>query len=162
MALTKKRRAFVEEYLIDRNATQAAIRAGYSERTAYSQGSRLLKNVEVLAYIEQRQDELTMSASEALYRLNQHAIGDMGQFIGLSEEELIKHPQSQLIKKYKMKRVTRTDQNGEVEVEDTIQLELYDSQSAIKEILKTRRLDSGQATENTQIILRTGMDLDEL
>lgn len=38
---------FVQEYLIDMNATQAAIRAGYSERTAYSQGQRLLKDAEV-------------------------------------------------------------------------------------------------------------------
>lgn len=45
--LKDKQARFVEEYLIDLNATQAAIRAGYSEATAYSQGQRLLKNVEV-------------------------------------------------------------------------------------------------------------------
>ena len=47
MALTAKQQRFVAEYLVDLNATQAAIRAGYSERTAYSQGQRLLKNVEI-------------------------------------------------------------------------------------------------------------------
>lgn len=45
--MTPKQEAFVREYLIDLNATQAAIRAGYSEATAYSQGQRMLKNVEV-------------------------------------------------------------------------------------------------------------------
>jgi phage terminase small subunit len=45
--LTDKQAAFVREYLVDLNATQAAIRAGYSERTAYSVGQRLLKNVEI-------------------------------------------------------------------------------------------------------------------
>jgi phage terminase small subunit len=45
--MTPKQTRFVEEYLVDLNATQAAIRAGYSERTAYSQGQRLLKNVEI-------------------------------------------------------------------------------------------------------------------
>lgn len=45
--MTPKQQLFVDEYLIDLNATQAAIRAGYSEDTAYSQGQRLLKNVEV-------------------------------------------------------------------------------------------------------------------
>ena len=45
--LTPKQAAFVAEYLVDLNATQAAIRAGYSERTAGSQGERLLKKVEV-------------------------------------------------------------------------------------------------------------------
>jgi len=45
--LTPKQRRFVEEYLIDLNATQAAIRAGYSEKTANEQGARLLANVSV-------------------------------------------------------------------------------------------------------------------
>lgn len=50
--LTPKQQRFVQEYLIDFNATQAAIRAGYSEKTAYSQGQRLLKNVEANAAIQ--------------------------------------------------------------------------------------------------------------
>ncbi|MBD3756380.1 MAG: terminase small subunit [Gammaproteobacteria bacterium] len=45
--MTPKQQRFVDEYLIDLNATQAAIRAGYSERTAEVQGSRLLSNVKV-------------------------------------------------------------------------------------------------------------------
>ena len=45
--LTPKQRAFAKEYLIDLNATQAAIRAGYSPRTASQQGERLLRKVEV-------------------------------------------------------------------------------------------------------------------
>lgn len=47
MALTPKQARFVQEYLVDLNATAAAKRAGYSERTAYSIGQRLLKNVEI-------------------------------------------------------------------------------------------------------------------
>lgn len=45
--LTEKQQRFVEEYLLDLNATQAAIRAGYSISTASEQGSRLLRNVKV-------------------------------------------------------------------------------------------------------------------
>ncbi len=52
-ALSNKRRRFVDEYIIDLNATQAAIRTGYSEKTAYSQGQRLLKNVEVAAVVSE-------------------------------------------------------------------------------------------------------------
>lgn len=48
-----KHEAFAHEYVKDRNATQAAIRAGYSEKTAYSQGNRLLKNAEVKELIDQ-------------------------------------------------------------------------------------------------------------
>lgn len=51
MTLTAKQERFVAEYLIDLNATQAAIRAGYSEKTADQQGSRLLANVKVAAAI---------------------------------------------------------------------------------------------------------------
>lgn len=49
--MNAKQEAFVREYLIDLNATQAAIRAGYSKRTAYSQGQRLLKHDEVQAAV---------------------------------------------------------------------------------------------------------------
>ena len=45
--LTPKQAEFVRQYLVDLNATQAAIRAGYSEKTANEQGSRLLANVSV-------------------------------------------------------------------------------------------------------------------
>lgn len=50
--LTEKQRQFVREYLIDLNATQAAIRTGYSAKTAKVQGSRLLTNVAVQAAIQ--------------------------------------------------------------------------------------------------------------
>lgn len=43
-ALTPKQQRFVEPFLLDLNATQAAIRAGYSERTANQQSPRLLEN----------------------------------------------------------------------------------------------------------------------
>ena len=49
---TTKQQRFVDEYLIDFNATQAAIRAGYSQDTAKQQGSRLLTNVDVRAAID--------------------------------------------------------------------------------------------------------------
>ena len=51
--LTAQQRSFVAEYLKDNNATQAAIRAGYSKKTAYSIGQRLLKKVEIAQAIAQ-------------------------------------------------------------------------------------------------------------
>ena len=57
MALSEMQQLFCDEYLIDLNATQAAIRAGYSEKTAYSQGQRLLKNVEIQKQIQKRKDD---------------------------------------------------------------------------------------------------------
>ena len=53
--MTPKQDRFVAEYLVDLNATQAALRAGYSPRTAPQQGSRLLKNAQVQAAIAAQQ-----------------------------------------------------------------------------------------------------------
>jgi len=57
MAMNEKKARFAKEYIIDLNATQAAIRAGYSEKTAYSQGQRLLKDVEIQALIQKEMDK---------------------------------------------------------------------------------------------------------
>jgi phage terminase small subunit len=71
--LTDKQRLFCDEYLIDLNATQAAIRAGYSPKTADQQASRLLTNVKVQEYINGRQtklaDKLELDAEWVLRRL---------------------------------------------------------------------------------------------
>ena len=55
--LTAKQKRFCDEYLIDLNATQAAIRAGYSEKTANEQGARLLAKVSVQKYIQERKQD---------------------------------------------------------------------------------------------------------
>ena len=57
-ALSTRRARFVAEYLVDLNATQAAIRAGYSPHTARQQGSRLLTDVDISRAIAQGQREL--------------------------------------------------------------------------------------------------------
>ncbi|KAG3043995.1 hypothetical protein PC121_g22193 [Phytophthora cactorum] len=55
MALTPKQQKFCDEFMIDGNATQAAIRAGYSEKTAYSIGQENLKKPEIAKEIDKRQ-----------------------------------------------------------------------------------------------------------
>lgn len=55
--LTEKQKRFADEYLIDLNATQAAIRAKYSAKTAEAAAARLLRNVKVAAYITERQQK---------------------------------------------------------------------------------------------------------
>ena len=58
MALTEKQRRFVEEYIKDYNATQAALRSGYSEKTASTSGYRNTKNDEIQQAIKERQNEI--------------------------------------------------------------------------------------------------------
>ncbi len=55
--LTARQQRFADEYLVDLNGKQAAIRAGYSEKTAEAQASRLLSNVKVQHYIQKRKQE---------------------------------------------------------------------------------------------------------
>lgn len=73
--LTDKQELFCREYLIDLNATQAAIRAGYKETTAQEQGSRLLSNVMVQSYIlelkQQRNERNKINADYVLKRLTE-------------------------------------------------------------------------------------------
>lgn len=68
--LTAKQKRFCDEYLIDLNATQAATRAGYSEKTAYSIGQENLKKPEISEYIEKRmaekEDELIAKQDEVM------------------------------------------------------------------------------------------------
>lgn len=81
--LTAQQRLFVAEYLKDRNATQAAIRAGYSKKTANEQGARLLAKVSVAQAIAQQQKasiERTLgSADEILSQMWQLATFDANQ-----------------------------------------------------------------------------------
>ncbi|GIP14383.1 terminase [Paenibacillus montaniterrae] len=73
MKLTAKQKLFVKEYLIDLNATQAAIRAGYSSKTANEQGARLLANVSIQAAIQaamsKREQRTEITADRVLREL---------------------------------------------------------------------------------------------
>jgi len=55
--LSEKQRLFIKEYLVDLNATQAAIRAGYSAKTAYRQGADLRRKTSIREAIEKAQAE---------------------------------------------------------------------------------------------------------
>ena len=82
MGLSNKQQAFVTEYLRDFNATQAAIRAGYSENAARGQGSRLLANADISAAINERK----MNADEVLLSITEQGRSDIGVFFKLVEE----------------------------------------------------------------------------
>ena len=91
MALTAKQRVFVQEYLIDLNATQAAIRAGYSEKTAVVQGARLLTNANVGEAINQalelREKRAEITADRVLAELAKIAFADGSDFARMVTRE---------------------------------------------------------------------------
>ncbi|MCP4536244.1 MAG: terminase small subunit [Chloroflexi bacterium] len=81
--LTSKRRIFIDEYLKCWNAAEAARRAGYSEKTARTQGSKLLTNADIKAAIKARIAESAMSADEVLLRLGEQARGSLSDFVDI-------------------------------------------------------------------------------
>lgn len=80
MALTRRQRCFVDEYLVDLNGTQAAIRAGYSKRTANEQAARLLANVSVAQAVAEgmskRSERTGVTQDWVIERLKREALLD--------------------------------------------------------------------------------------
>lgn len=70
MSLNPRQLAFADEYIITGNATQSAIKAGYSEKYANTNASKLLQNTTIKSYIEQKVKEIQvnkhLSMEEAL------------------------------------------------------------------------------------------------
>lgn len=68
--MSVKQKRFCDEYLIDLNATQAAIRAGYKEKYAHTNAPKLLQNTKIKEYIEKRmaekEDQLIAKQDEVL------------------------------------------------------------------------------------------------
>lgn len=105
--MTDKQKRFADEYLKDCNATQAAIRCGYSPKTAKQQGQRLLTNVDLKNYIDEQlqkmQKKTIASAEEILEYLTSVARGESrshelvieGIGDGCSEAKVVAKPPSE-------------------------------------------------------------------
>lgn len=92
--LTAKQQLFANEYLVDLNATQAAIRAGYSAKTAQEQSSRLLSNVMVQRFIEagrqKTAEKLEITREMVAKEYQKLAFADPRKFF--REDGTVKHP----------------------------------------------------------------------
>lgn len=82
--LTRRQRAFVNEYMVDKNGTQAAIRAGYSFDSAAYQGSTLLTNPKVTAALADREKAAQKKTEWTFERL----LEEYGKIAGLSMSDL--------------------------------------------------------------------------
>lgn len=105
--LKPKELKFAEEWLKTTNATQSAIKAGYSERTAYSAGNRLLKKVDVKQYIDERLAEMQESSiadtNEVMQFLSSTMRGDIPDQFGLDPALNDRIKAAELLgKRYKM------------------------------------------------------------
>jgi len=134
--MTPKQRAFIAEYIIDFNATQAAIRAGYSKKTANVIGPENLAKPCIREQIDNHLSERQMSADEVLTRLANIAKGSAEDYLTIDEwgaitldlSRMKEEGKLNLIKKYKV-----TKQGG-------TELELYDAQGALNSLGKAHGL----------------------
>ncbi len=143
--MNKKTKKFCHEYIIDLNATQAAIRAGYSERSAYSIGNRLLKKDEVQGLIQELQTDLQKASGlTALKILKEHekiAFSSIAHlhntWIELKDFEALTDDERAAIKSISTKVVKRnigTKENPDIVDVEYIKLELWDKQKALDSI----------------------------
>ena len=143
--LTPKQLRFCEEYLVDLNATQAALRTGYSKNTANEQGSRLLANVKIQAYISdlkaQRSKRTEISADRILRELAIVGLSDIRHYFenGWEVRDIDDIPdvQSKAIQKVKKKTRTTIKGRGDDQTTETItevEIGLYDKLSALEKI----------------------------
>ena len=105
--LKPKELKFAEEWLKTTNATQSGIKAGYSARTAYSAGNRLLKKVDVRQYIDERLAEMKESSiadtNEVMQFLSSTMRGDIPDQFGLDPALNDRIKAAELLgKRYKM------------------------------------------------------------
>lgn len=174
MALNDRQALFVEEYLRCFNRTQAAQAAGYSRKTAYSMGARLLKNVEIEEAISRRLNDSAMTADETMMRLAAHARGDVDDFLDDAGRFDIgkarKAQKTGLLKRLKIKETKRMIGETEV-VTQEVDFELHDAQAALQLIGRHHKLfvdrteltgKDGGAIEHTVKPDLSKLSLDEL
>lgn len=146
--LTNKQQRFIDEYFKCWNATEAAIRAGYSKRSARQIGSENLSKPSIASRVRARMRESAMDADEVLYHLASIARGDMDNLIdrnGLPDIEQARATgKTSLIKKWKFRTITTEDSDiHEVEVEP------YDRLQALNALAKVHKLTTAQQIEHS-------------
>lgn len=152
--LTPKQQMFVKEYLIDLNATQAAIRAGYSANTAYSIGQENLKKPEIVQAIqeamEKREKRTEITAERVLMELAKIAFSDLNQFVEVNEDgKIIVKPSNQIDGTVLSEISESVTQNGR-----TRKVKLHDKMKALE--LIGRHL--AMFTDKQEIINKTEPD----
>jgi len=140
--LTAKEERFCQEYVLSLNATKAAVNAGYSEKTAYSSGGRLLRNVEIQERIKHLKDNIAetaeISALRVIRELEKIAFSSIANlhntWLERTEFERLTDDQKACIKNISTKIVKRNmGTNDEPDIVDVeyVKIELYDKLKSI-------------------------------
>ena len=143
--LNEKQKIFCKEYIVDFNAAQAALRVGYSEKTARSQGQRLLTKVdiqnEIKQLIEKRKDRIEVTEENVINEFRKIAFSSIAHlhntWISLKDFEELTEEQKDCIESIRTRKKMLFDkeQGFPIEVEE-IQIKLYDKQRALENLGK--------------------------
>ncbi len=164
--LTPKQQRFCQEYALDCNATQAAIRAGYSAKCAVKTGSRLLKHPPVLAIVQTNQkalaDKLQVTTEMVVQELARVAFSNLGEFLkpGMQLKDL---GELDLEKLKTISRINLTETQWEGGHKTSANIVLHDKMSALKELgrhLGIYERDNLQKILNSPTIIYPGGDED--
>ena len=134
--MTPKQERFVQEYMIDSNATQAAIRAGYSEQTAAEQGYQLLQKTSVKKAVAEamqtRSERTEITADQVLKELALIGFSDMRDFtswapngVMLRESRELTEGQARAVAEVSE---TKTEHGG------TVRFKLHDKRASLVDI----------------------------
>jgi len=147
MKMTPKQKRFIDEYLIDLNATQAAIRAGYSKKTANEQGSQTLAKLNIQKAIQKeiakRSERTAISQDRVLKELALLGFSDLANLVEIGEDGMIlvkkfedmPEGESRLLKAIKEDRIIRETPDGkQMVVHDKIKYEIWDKLKALEMI----------------------------
>jgi len=152
--LTGKQRLFADYYVgeANLNATKAAIRAGYSEKTARMIGYENLTKPYIWDYIEKRLDEISLKQKEVAANFTLYAKGSISDILEKNGEfdyvQMCERGADKLLKKYKTKTVHKYDPTTkETSTEITQEFEMYDALAANAHMAKI----NGQFIERTDI-----------
>lgn len=137
--LTDKQKRFCEEYVIDWNATNAALKAGYSKKTAYSIGNENLKKPEIQDYIEEIQKDLAklcgVSAARNILELKKIAFSSMHHYKSdwMTEKEFSQISDDD---KCAISAIDYTIKHTEYGEERIVKFKLHDKHKAIETLNK--------------------------
>lgn len=155
--LTEKQKAFCREYILDWNCTKAAIRAGYSEKTAYSIGSENLRKPEIKTYLEHLQKNIQEVAGiSQLMILQEHmklAFSSIAHlhntWIERKEFENLTDDQKACISEITTQIKRYNPPEGDSYDVEFVKLKLYDKQKALDSISKMLGYDAPQKIDHT-------------
>lgn len=167
--LNEKQIIFCKEYLVSMNATESAIKAGYSKKTAYSQGCRLLKDVRIKTFIDEqlyeRASKLDITPNRILEELGHIAFFDISNiYDGISLKEIDSLPEN--ITRAISGIKSRMEKSEGENVAEIVEIKSNDKLKALEMLMKhlgmfTEKIVADVTTQNTNTIIQVIEDKQE-